>query len=415
MVPRKYIFLDADSMAHYLKGSDFNGLLLNGVLTIKNRQQYPMLYMDTLPIFNEAYYYATRVLFEQFPEMDIMRDYINDCTARIKDDVAPHVIFAMVYIILSSLSDIPDKAKRFCNQLQNIYRYRDGYMDEITSVWRECDRRGIHSDWDWYPPIIDCFENREAPVDWKDATDDFNFDNIQSYMDCCVVANTKYDILSTIQERLLNEHKANPDQYPINLVAKVTLLLTRVREEKEAEDKKWEEERAAMGPTIEAEFIDPKDYVFGRDKYADAVIELKDAEISRLNGVIEANTDKIKELNELAASLQEKLDNALALAKELQGQQIEDDSSETAADEGQGRQKVITNYLFAILKKAGLGKETVDYNKTDVSKLIHYITGFSSNTIRQTLTYPRLTSAAEKEVKKAAALLKKVNLDISIE
>ncbi len=402
-------------MAHYLKGSDFNGLLLNGVLTIKNRQQYPMLYMDTLPIFNEAYYYATRVLFEQFPEMDIMRDYINDCTARIKDDVAPHVIFAMVYIILSSLSDIPDKAKRFCNQLQNIYRYRDGYMDEITSVWRECDRRGIHSDWDWYPPIIDCFENREAPVDWKDATDDFNFDNIQSYMDCCVVANTKYDILSTIQERLLNEHKANPDQYPINLVAKVTLLLTRVREEKEAEDKKWEEERAAMGPTIEAEFIDPKDYVFGRDKYADAVIELKDAEISRLNGVIEANTDKIKELNELAASLQEKLDNALALAKELQGQQIEDDSSETAADEGQGRQKVITNYLFAILKKAGLGKETVDYNKTDVSKLIHYITGFSSNTIRQTLTYPRLTSAAEKEVKKAAALLKKVNLDISIE
>ena len=415
MVPRKYIFLDADSMAHYLKGSEFNGLLLNGVLTIKNRQQYPMLYMDTLPIFNEAYYYATRVLFEQFPEMDIMKDYINDCTARIKDEVAPHVIFAMVYIILSSMSDIPDKAKRFCNQLQNIYRYRDGYMDEITSVWRECDRRGIHSDWEWYPPIIDCFENREAPVDWKDATDDFNFDNIQSYMDCCVVANTKYDILSTIQERLLDEHKANPEQYPINLVAKVTLLLTKVREEKEAEDKKWEEERAAMGPTIEAEFVDPKDYVFGSDKYADAVIELKDAEITRLNGVIEANTDRIKELNELAAGLQEKLDKALTLAKELQDQQPEEDSSDYADEEGQGTQKVITNYMFAILKKAGMGKETADYNKTDVANLIHYFTGLSSNTIRTTLTYPRLSSSSSKEVKKVEALLKKINLDISIE
>lgn len=415
MVPRKYIFEDADSMSDYLKESEFNGLLLNGVLTLKNKRQYPMLYMDTLELFNEAYYYATRVLFEQFPEMDIMKEYIDECSARIRDEVAPHAIFAMVYIILSRLSDEPDKAKRFCTQLQNIYRYRDGYMDEITSVWRECDRRGICSDWEWYPPIIDCFENREAPVDWKDATDDFNFDNIQSYMDCCVVANTKYDILSTIQERLLDEHKANPEQYPINLVSKVTLLLTKVREEKEAEDKKWEEERAAMGPTIEAEFIDPKDYVFGSDKYADAVIEMKDAEITRLNGVIETNTEKIKELNELAAGLQEKLDKALALAKELQDQQPEEDSSDFDDEEGQGTQKVITNYLFAILKKAGMGNETVDYNKTDVANLIHYFTGLSSNTIRTTLTYPRLSSSSSKEVKRVEALLKKVNLDITIE
>lgn len=374
-----------------------------------------MLYMDTLPIFNEAYYYATRVLFEQFPEMDIMKDYINDCTARIKDEVAPHVIFAMVYIILSSLSDIPDKAKRFCNQLQNIYRYRDGYMDEITSVWRECDRRGIHSDWEWYPPIIDCFENREAPVDWKDATDDFNFDNIQSYMDCCVVANTKYDILSTIQERLLDEHKANPEQYPINLVAKVTLLLTKIREEKEAEDKKWEEERAAMGPTIEAEIIDPNDYVFGSDKYADALIELKDAEIKRLNGVIETNTTKITELNDLATDLQKKLDQALALAQRLEDQI----SGEVPIDENEvleGRTlHVLTVTLVKILKEAGMGRESHGFDDTAAARLIGYLIKYSPNTIRKIVPKDKCPKRSAEEVTKVNKLLREANLRISIE
>ncbi len=130
-------------------------------------------------------------------------------------------------------------------------------------------------------------------------------------------------------------------------------------------------------------------------------------DIEHKNQYIRDHDQKFSELQQLLNASEEEV-------KQLK-EQLAAVSEEDEQDEPNERtQKVVTNYLFSILKKAGMGNDTSDFNKTDVADLIHYLTGFSTNTIRTTLTYPRTSSSSSKEVKKVEALLKKVNLNISI-
>lgn len=118
MVPRKYIFEDADAMSDYLDDSYFNGKLLNAVLTTTNNLSHPSLNMEMLDLFNEAYYNATRVLFEQYPEIDIRRSYLDHVRACVGDDYTRDVVFAMVYVILNRLENRPEKRSGFVVNLR---------------------------------------------------------------------------------------------------------------------------------------------------------------------------------------------------------------------------------------------------------------------------------------------------------
>lgn len=77
--------------------------------------------------------------------------------------------------------------------------------------------------------------------------------------------------------------------------------------------------------------------------------------------------------------------------------------------------KVTTDVLEKILAKAGVKKGN-NADATDLSKLIAYLTGFSSNTIRQRFSNKEeLTSAHSQEIKNINQLLKKLNLEIVID
>lgn len=414
MVPRKYIFEDADAMSDYLDDSYFNGKLLNGVLTMTNKLSYPTLSMEMLDLFNEAYYTATRVLFEQYPEIDIRRNYLDYTKSYVHDDHTRDVIYAMVYVILSRLDDRPEKAERFCSQLQNIYSYSAGYMDDIINAGRVCEYQGIHSDWDWTPPAVDLYEVFGTPTDWKEATDDFKLENIKSYMEHCITVDARYEVLSDIQKALHAEKKKDKEAYSANLLTKVAMMLSDVKREKDVQDsiKKVKELQTEPDPplTLPTEFH-AQDYVEGEEPEPE---EDKDAIIAELNKKIENLLAELTHSEEETESLKKDLGWANEIIEDLKNKQAEE-SEEDPDDVPEVRtQKVVTNVLFAILKKAGMGGDSIDYNKTDVADLIHYLTGFSSNTIRQTLTYPRTTSSSNKEVKIAKALLKKVNLELSI-
>lgn len=415
MVPRKYIFEDADAMSDYLDDSYFNGKLLNGVLTMTNNLGYPSLSLEMLELFNEAYYIATRVLFEQYPEMDIRRNYLDYTRRSVQDDYTRDVIYAMVYVILCRLENRPEKAERFCVQLSNIFSYSAHYMEEIISVNRVCEYQGIYSDWDWTPPAVDLYEVFGTPTDWKEATDDFKLENIKSYMEHSITVDARYEVLSDIQKALHAERKKNKDAYSANLLTKVAMMLSNVKSEKDVADsiKKVKQLQTEPDPplTLTTEFH-AQNFVEGETESKE---DEKDAEIARLNGIIEKNNQDLHEINETVASLNSQLDDALVQVKELteKAALLTEEDDNDVPDER--TQKVVTNYLYKILQLAGMGGKSKDFHKTDAADLIHYITGFSTNTIRTSLTYPRNASTAKKEIAAVKKLLKTVNLDISID
>ena len=414
MVPRKYISDDAESLSAYIGHSQFNEFLLDGLLTYENNHPDRPLTREPLQIFNEVYYYANRIMFEPFPELKIRDHYIEECMEDVCDLYTRDVIMSMLYVVLDRMENQPGKVVRFCNQMQIIYPFHKGYMDEIIAVSNDCDNNGIWSNWDWTPPAVSLYSVFGATEDWREATDGFQYENIESFYNSADGIEDKFYVIKDIYEQFDAYQKEHPDEFTREQVRKVWYMYSAAEFAKKKVDKEREEQKKREEEAAKAAAEPDVPSLSEKESELQGQLAERDAEIQRLNKDIEHKNAYIREHNGKESELASKLRISEDLVAELR-EQLESFSVEDENDEPDERtQKVVTNYLFSILKKAGMGNETTDYNKTDVSELIHYITGFSSNTIRQTLTYPRLTSAAEKEVKKAAALLKKVNLDISI-
>lgn len=414
MIPRKYIFQEADAMSDYLDDSAFNGILLNAVLTTTNNLHYPPLQMEMLELFNEAYYNATRVLFEQYPEIDIRKNYLDYCLSYVGDEYTRNVIFAMVYMILSRLEHGPEKASRFCTQLQNIYNYKNGYLDDITSVWRTCYNRNVYSDWDWTPPAVDLYEVFGIQTDWKEATDNFKLDNIKSYMEHCITVDARYEALTDIQKALHAERKKNEGAYSANLLTKVAIMLSEIKREKDIADsvKKVKELQTEPNPplTMTTEFH-AQNYVEGED--SEPTVD-KDAEIARLNGIIEEKDKEIAKAKESYAELEGINKDAMKLLDEMKEKFLKEAEIDPDDVAGERTLAITTITLVKILKAAGMGKDAGGYDDTNVAKLINYFTKFSPNTLRKQVPKTKIPKTALKEVKKVNELLKAVNLDISI-
>lgn len=86
----------------------------------------------------------------------------------------------------------------------------------------------------------------------------------------------------------------------------------------------------------------------------------------------------------------------------------------TDDSDGTRTQKVTTEILHQLLRRAGVGQGGEDYNLTDVARLIHYLTGFSYNTIRQSLSSGSFSRANSAEIRQATELLSKLNVSITI-
>src|SRR5574344_314169 len=414
MVPRKYIFEDADAMSDYLDDSYFNGKLLNGVLTMSNNLSYPSLTMEMLDLFNEVYYTATRVLFEQYPELDIRRSYLDNPRLRVQDDYTRDVLYALVYVVLMRLENRPEKAERFCNQLQNIYSYSAGYMEEIINAGRVCEYQGIHSDWDWTPPAVDLYEVFGTPTDWKEATDDFKLENINSYMEHCITVDARYEVWSDIHKDFHAERKKNKDDYSANLLTKVAMMLSNVKSEKDVADsiKKVKELQTEPDPplTLTTEFH-AQNYVEGEEPEPEVD---KDAEIARLNGIIEEKDKEIAKAKESYAELEGINKDVMKLLDEMKEKFLKEAEIDPDDVAGERTLAITTITLVKILKAAGMGKDAGGYDDTNVARLINYFTKFSPNTLRKQVPKTKIPKTALKEVKKVNELLKAVNLDISI-
>ena len=61
-----------------------------------------------------------------------------------------------------------------------------------------------------------------------------------------------------------------------------------------------------------------------------------------------------------------------------------------------------------------MGADGRDYNLTDVAAIIHYLTGYSYNTIRQYLSSGSISKSNHAEIQQATEMLKKLNLSITI-
>ncbi len=415
MIPRRYIFEDADSMSRFLDHSKFNGFLLDGLLEYMNSNPNRTLTLDPLGFFNEVYYFANRIMFEPFPEIDIRNRFIGECMDHTHDVITRDIVFAMLYVVLDRLSDMPGKAVRFCNQLEVIYNYREGYLGNFYSLSSDCERAELFSDWNWTPPAVDAYSLFGNVEDWREATDGFKYDYIKAYYDSCNDVQDQYYVMDDIFKQLKEYRDSHPDEISKNQFDKVSFLHITAKRNKEREDKaeeerKRQEEAAAQ---LEAEAA--------ADLPSPEAVEYE-KKLAEKDKVIKALNDRIIELglqiDEKDRDLESQASDIASLSEALedQKQRILDEIQEDPLDEPDSRtQRIVTLYLYEILKKAGMGSKESPFNITDVAELIHYLTGFSFNTIRTSLHSGTVPSKSKKEVKEVAKILKKINLSVSIE
>lgn len=95
-------------------------------------------------------------------------------------------------------------------------------------------------------------------------------------------------------------------------------------------------------------------------------------------------------------------------------QEEQQDNPDTEVkSESKRSMKVTTDVLVEMLKKMGINGANSD--KTNIARLISYLTGYSENTIRQRLSnYEELTSVHKIEVDNINKILKELNSNISI-
>ena len=353
-------------------------------------------------------------MFEPFPEINIRNHYVGECMDRTQDVVTRDIVMAMLYVVLDRLRTPPGKVIRFCNQMQLIYDYDNNYLSDITQVSEDCGHAGLFSDWYWTPPAVAGYAIIGMEVNWEEATEHFKYDNVKAYSDSCADNEDRYYVMKDIVEEMKKYSSSHAGEIEEDQLRKVSFLLSHAEFEynkdvKAAEEKKKREEEAAKQAEEELEELPWPESIEYEQKLSE-----KDTEIEQMKQDIEHKNQYIRDHDQKFSELQQLLNASEEEVKQLK-EQLAAVSEEDEQDEPNERtQKVVTNYLFSILKKAGMGNDTSDFNKTDVADLIHYLTGFSTNTIRTTLTYPRTSSSSSKEVKKVEALLKKVNLNISI-
>ena len=82
-------------------------------------------------IFNEAYYYASKVNLDQYPELEIDNDFILDFMSRYDDKLSKDIVFAFVYVILGCMKTPPKKVKRFNHLLWDKIGFEGEYLSEI--------------------------------------------------------------------------------------------------------------------------------------------------------------------------------------------------------------------------------------------------------------------------------------------
>ena len=415
MIPDKYIFDKADSLSNFLDRSRFNGLLLDGLLAYMNNNPDRTLSLDPLGFFNTAYYFANRVMFELFPEIDIRNHYIGECMDRTQDVVTRDIVIAMLYVILDRIANPPGKVIRFCNQLEVIYNYRDGYLVDITQISDDCDTARVASDWYWTPPAVAGYSVIGMEVDWREATENFVYDNVKAYSDACYDAEDRYFVMKDVLAALDEFIKSNPDILTERQIGGIRFLHSTAKFEydkivkKEEEEKRRKEEAEKEAAEAAADLPSPE------------AVEYEN-KLAEKDKVIKALNDRIIELglqiDEKDRDLESQAGDIVFLNQALddQKQRILDEIQEDPLDEPDSRtQRIVTLYLYEILKKAGMGSKESPFNITDVAELIHYLTGFSFNTIRTSLHSGTVPSKSKKEVREVAKILKKLNLSVSIE
>lgn len=128
---------------------------------------------------------------------------------------------------------------------------------------------------------------------------------------------------------------------------------------------------------------------------------------------------KLNHLYEQLANIGELIGQAEKdILRDIMEEKYTFESGTTLGPESSGQshrtQKATTEILNQLLRKAGMGADGRDYNLTDAAAIIHYLTGYSYNTIRHYLSSGELSRAQSDEIQDACSLLERLNIQLTI-
>ena len=218
---REFIYRNKSELDEFLKDNPLNDELYDIYLDIissdkkyLSREHYVKLYVNTdiVSIFNDVYYICTRVILTPHPELKI-EHYLHEEDRRTDDRHLTHLVFSMVYAVLSLQPEIPKKIRRFLNCLEknvlSAYNYSHKFEELIEdwtqseacpNPWDDLEPRSFQSDFTPSPEPPAIFELRDTGVYWQWETDYYDAERIKMIVNLWSDKADKLKILDMIEK-----------------------------------------------------------------------------------------------------------------------------------------------------------------------------------------------------------------------
>lgn len=429
MIPRKYYHEDKEELAHYIDNSTLNERLFEGFLRVKTTYEGGPRVLHPLILFNEAYYYASKVCMDQYPELDINGEYLDDFMIHHPDELSRDIVFAFVYVILCAMQYPPKKAMRFRSLLYEKMGFENEYLSEILCAGNGRIRDiGYSDDHLCNGVIYDLFVDY-SEIDWKEATDGFKPYYINQYISRAWDLSYQIDMIDAIKTQYLNLDPVTDDSFNTRTADFIRMKWTGLMSEKDSLKEENPEEfnkvfpkekveiPAAVEPVIEElPFTAPEDYSECPPPFDDLPFSVSPEESYPLeDSIYEDLTKKIKslekELEDAETSITER-DAEIAELRKQNEDLLKPSDSEISA----GRTRaVVSAVIFDLMKLAKGQRHGTNITQSKAAKIISYLTDFSDESIRQGLSKATLNSDNGEEIAQIIEAFKSIGIEIKID
>ena len=205
---------DLDDFLRHPASAELNQSIYNAFLSFRPTKN---IKASALRVFNEAYYQATRVFFDQHPEDCFTEGYFNNARDNLGNHHDAELTFSIVFLLLSSTTHRNIKSAVFQDAIALNLQNGNPYFSTFKKIAERYEANQIFFDNDFQPTPIDV--SHPEKINWKAVTHNFNATSIAEAVALGDSEDSQHSILDAIELQFESWKAAQPHGIPdINFI-----------------------------------------------------------------------------------------------------------------------------------------------------------------------------------------------------
>lgn len=228
-LPRELLWREVESMDEFFEMEPVNQELYS--VFIKLREEPFAIQADPLKVFNEVYYQATRLVYEN-PMPHELRDFANDVKANMGWKYSSELVISMAYWLLQLSEDAHTELNPVLKS-EIRYRYmRRAFWAPFSKLYRKLAGRKVRVQFHFHPRPIYPSLIKTMYINWDEVTHHYKYECIEEVLGIFEYFRDKKMFASLILESCMEDSKKmNYDVAKLEQL--ISLYLRNVQDEEE--------------------------------------------------------------------------------------------------------------------------------------------------------------------------------------